>query len=169
MYWCLFLNWLLSSGISSPAELTVLSSSKRPWEEIFASWRQVGFLGCRISPLWHLASSQTCASINCCVDLQNQSCLEGRQSYSTFHVERHKERWSTSLLRVSRGSGGSRTGGSTSSVTTLMVWTVHHSLTQICAALWNTLRTFNFFLLFMLSLNKAVFCFPAAEELLTSS
>lgn len=91
MYWCLFKNWLLSSGISYPAELIVLSSSKCPWEEIFASWRRVGFLGCRISPLWHLASSQTRANINCCVDLQNQSCLEGSQSYSAFHMDRHKE------------------------------------------------------------------------------
>lgn len=80
----------MSSGISYPAELIVLSSSKCPWEEIFASWRRVGFLGCRISPLWHLASSLTRANINCCVDLQSQSCLEGRQSYSAFHMDRHK-------------------------------------------------------------------------------
>lgn len=122
---CLFLNWLLSSGISFPAELIVLSSSRCPWEEIFASWRRVGFLGCRISPLWHLASSQTRADIHCCVDLQNQSCLEGRDTQ--LSIWRDSKRWSTSLLRVSRARGGSSPGGSSSSVPT---W-VHHSLTQI--------------------------------------
>lgn len=106
----------LSSGISCPAELIVLSSSKCPWEEIFASWRRVGFLGCRISPLWHLASSQTRANINCCVDLQKQSCLEGR--VTQLSIRRDSKRCSSSLLRVSRGSGGSSTGASSSSVTT---------------------------------------------------
>lgn len=69
------------------------------------------------------------------------------------------------MLRVSRDSGRSRTGGSTSPVATLD-WLVHHSLAQIRAALWNTLRTFpSFYYLFYLQIGCVVFpsCRGAAD------
>lgn len=80
-------------------------------------------------------------------------------------IWRDTKGWSTSQLRLSRGSAGSRTGGSTPPVTT-SGWTVHHSLSQIHAALWNTLRTFtSFYYLFYLQIGRVLFpsCWGAAD------
>lgn len=98
MYRCLALKWHLSSGISYPAELIVLSSSKSPWEEIFASWRRVGFLGGRISPCgtWHLIGHmQMFTHIWICKTRPASKAVRVAQ----FSIWRDTKRWSNFLAR----------------------------------------------------------------------